>query len=68
MFPDSDSAQRQFVVLFWAMLASYLVQGLFADVIAFPFFTSLLFLFAGVLEGLLVRSLLLNGVTAAGGR
>ena len=64
MVPDHDSAQRQFVVLFWGMLAAYLVQALFADVVAFPFLSCLLFLFAGVLESLRLRALSLNGPCA----
>jgi O-antigen ligase len=58
MVPDHDSAQRRFVILFWGMLTAYLVQGLFADVVAFPFLSCLLFLFAGVLESLRLRTLL----------
>ena len=64
MVPDHDSVQRQFVILFWGMLAAYLVQALFADVVAFPFLSCLLFLFAGVLESLRLRALSLNGPCA----
>jgi len=64
MVPDHDSAQRQFVILFWGMLAAYLIQALFADVVAFPFLSCLLFLFAGVLESLRLRALSLNGPCA----
>jgi O-antigen ligase len=57
MVPYHDSAERQFVILFWGMLTAYLVQGLFADVVAFPMVNSLVFLFAGILESLRVRAL-----------
>ena len=60
MVPDPDSAQRQFVILFWGMLAAYLVQGLFADVVAFPFLGALLFIFAGMLDRLRLEVLSLN--------
>lgn len=50
--PDPDSGQRQFVVLFWGMLAAYLVVGLFTDVVAFTFLGALLYIFAGVLDRL----------------
>jgi O-antigen ligase len=60
MFPDSESAQRQFVICFWGMLAAYLVQGLFADVAAFPFLGALLYVFAGVVDRLRLEVLLLN--------
>ena len=52
MVPDPDSAQRQFVIFFWGILAAYLVQGLFADVVAFPFLGALLFIFAGMADRL----------------
>ena len=64
MAPDPDSMQRQFVIFFWGMLAAYLVQALFADVVAFPFLSCLLFLFAGVLESLRLKALSLNGPRA----
>lgn len=60
MVPDPDSAQRQFVIFFWGMLAAYLVQGLFADVVAFPFLGALLFIFAGILDRLRLEVLSLN--------
>jgi O-antigen ligase len=56
MFPHSESAERQFVVLFLGMLVTYLVQGMFADVAAYTMLGSLLYLFAGVLEGLRLRT------------
>jgi O-antigen ligase len=57
LVPDQGRAEYQFVVLFWGMLAVYLVQGLFADVVSFPLVGPLLFLFAGILESLRIRAL-----------
>ena len=67
MVPDHGSAQRQFVILFWGMLTAYLVQGLFADVVAFPLVNSLLFLFAGILERLRLKALSLHRPPAGHG-
>jgi O-antigen ligase len=64
---NHDSAQRQFVILFWGMLTAYLVQGLFADVVSFPLVNSLLFLFAGILESLRLRALSLHRSPAGHG-
>lgn len=60
LVPDPGSAQRQFVILFWGMLAAYLVQGLFADVAAFPFLGALLYIFAGMVDRLRLEVLSLN--------
>jgi O-antigen ligase len=57
LVPDQGRAEYQFVILFWGMLAVYLVQGLFADVVSFPLVGPLLFLFAGILESLRIRAL-----------
>ena len=53
---NPHSPRRHFAVLFWGMLAAYLVQGLFADVVAFPFLGALLFVFAGILDRLRVEA------------
>jgi O-antigen ligase len=66
MVPDDDSPIRQFVILFWGMLTAYLVQGLFADVVAFPLVNSLLFLFAGIVDRLRLNAHSLQ--TRPGGR
>jgi O-antigen ligase len=65
--PDHASPQRQFVVLFLGMLTAYLVQGLFADVVAFPFLGCLLFVYAGILESLRLRAQSQNELSACSG-
>lgn len=50
-----NKAQRQLLVSFWAVLACYLVQGVFVDIVAFPFLGALVFVFAGTVEGAHLR-------------
>jgi O-antigen ligase len=57
--PHTSGTDRQFAILFSAMTASHLVQALFVDIAAFPFVTSVLFIFAGALQGLGNRAVLL---------
>ncbi len=57
LLPDKQSSQYQFVIFFCGTLAAYLLQGLFADVAALTFLSSLFYISAGVLEGLRFREL-----------
>jgi len=63
MFPHPDSAEHQFAVLFYGMLGTYLVQGMFADVGAYTILGPLLYIFAGVLDGVRLRTHFVAGVS-----
>lgn len=63
-FPDKRSPQYQFVIFFWGTLAAYVMQGLFVDVDALLFLSSLFYIIAGVFEGFRYRIFLQNETTA----